>query len=107
MVSCYRTKPASVAEGYNSRSTGPGCRFEPTLPGLDHSTWGRFGQTASKGTGLAPLSSGRHEQPVWFQHSLCRGGSRMSRGQWFLFGAVVIGVAVFVYLMFFCPTDCH
>ena len=31
----------------------------------------------------------------------------MSRAQWFLFSAVMIGIVVFVYLMFFCPTDCH
>ena len=31
----------------------------------------------------------------------------MSRTQWYVLGAVVIGIAVFAYLMFFCPTDCR
>lgn len=30
----------------------------------------------------------------------------MSRTQWLLFGAVLVG-AVALYLIFFCPTDCH
>ncbi len=31
----------------------------------------------------------------------------MSRTQWLLLGAVLVGVAVALYLIFFCPTDCH
>lgn len=31
----------------------------------------------------------------------------MTRGTWLLLGAVVLGLAVFVYLVFFCPTECH
>jgi hypothetical protein len=31
----------------------------------------------------------------------------MSRGQWLLIGAVVLGLAVALYLLFFCPTECH
>jgi hypothetical protein len=34
-------------------------------------------------------------------------GGTMSQTEWFLLGAVVVGIAVFAYLMFFCPTDCH
>ncbi len=33
--------------------------------------------------------------------------SIMSRSQWLLLGAILIGVAVVLYLVFFCPTDCH
>lgn len=42
-----------------------------------------------------------------FSRGALQGDRRMSRAQWFLFGAVVIGLVVFVYLTFFCPTDCH
>ena len=31
----------------------------------------------------------------------------MSRTQWLLLGAVLIGVAVAVYLIFLCPSECH
>ncbi|MCE3223094.1 MAG: hypothetical protein K0S58_1274 [Nitrospira sp.] len=31
----------------------------------------------------------------------------MSRTQWLLLGAVLMGVAIAVYLIFFCPTECH
>ena len=27
--------------------------------------------------------------------------------RWFLMGAVVLGIAIVVYLIFFCPTECH
>lgn len=32
---------------------------------------------------------------------------RMTRTQWILVGAIALGVAVGVYVLFFCPTDCH
>jgi len=31
----------------------------------------------------------------------------MTRMQWLLLGAVVLGVGIFVYLVFLCPTECH
>ncbi len=31
----------------------------------------------------------------------------MSRGQWLLIGAVMLGLGVALYLLFFCPTECH
>lgn len=31
----------------------------------------------------------------------------LTRNQWLLLGAVVFGLIAFVYLMFFCPTECH
>jgi len=31
----------------------------------------------------------------------------MTKGQWLLVGAVVVGLAVGLYILFFCPTDCH
>lgn len=31
----------------------------------------------------------------------------MTRTQWILVGAITLGVAVGVYVLFFCPTDCH
>ena len=31
----------------------------------------------------------------------------MSRTQRLFLGAVLIGIAVALYLIFFCPTDCH
>ncbi len=31
----------------------------------------------------------------------------MSKRHWLLLGAVLVGAAVALYLLFFCPTDCH
>lgn len=31
----------------------------------------------------------------------------MTRTQRILVGAIVLGVAIGVYVLFFCPTDCH
>lgn len=31
----------------------------------------------------------------------------MTKGQWLLVGAIVVGLAVGLYLLFFCPTECH
>jgi hypothetical protein len=31
----------------------------------------------------------------------------MTKGRWLLLGAIAMGVAVGVYLLFFCPTECH
>ena len=31
----------------------------------------------------------------------------MSKAQWLLLEPVLVGAAVALYLIFFCPTDCH
>jgi hypothetical protein len=31
----------------------------------------------------------------------------MTRTQWLLLGAVLVGLAVGIYILFFCPTDCQ
>jgi hypothetical protein len=31
----------------------------------------------------------------------------MTRGRWLLVGAIALGAAVGLYLLFFCPTECH
>lgn len=31
----------------------------------------------------------------------------MTRTHWILVGAIMLGVGIAVYLLFFCPTDCH
>jgi len=31
----------------------------------------------------------------------------MSRAQWWLFGAVGLGLAIVMYLLFFCPAECR
>ena len=31
----------------------------------------------------------------------------MTRTRWLLLGAVVLGLVIFVYLVFLCPTECH
>lgn len=31
----------------------------------------------------------------------------MTRAQWLLLGAVLLGIAVLFYVLFFCPTECH
>ena len=34
-------------------------------------------------------------------------GGFMTKGQWLLLGAIAVGLAVGIYLLFFCPTECH
>lgn len=31
----------------------------------------------------------------------------MTKTQWWLMGAVLLGLAVGLYLLFFCPTECQ
>lgn len=31
----------------------------------------------------------------------------MTRTRWILIGAIALGIAVGLYVLFFCPTDCH
>lgn len=31
----------------------------------------------------------------------------MTKNQRLLLGAILVGLAVLVYFVFFCPTDCH
>ena len=31
----------------------------------------------------------------------------MTRTQWLLLGAVALGIAIVVYLVLFCPAECH
>lgn len=34
-------------------------------------------------------------------------GGGMQQRTWWLLGAVALGIAIVVYLVFFCPTECH
>lgn len=34
-------------------------------------------------------------------------GGFMTKGRWLLAGAVLVGLAVGLYFLFFCPTECH
>ena len=29
------------------------------------------------------------------------------KAKWLLVGAVLVGIAVFIYFVFLCPTECH
>jgi hypothetical protein len=31
----------------------------------------------------------------------------MTRTQWLVFGAVALGIAIVVYVVFLCPVECH
>ncbi len=31
----------------------------------------------------------------------------MTSARWWLVGALILGMAVIVYVVLFCPTDCH
>jgi len=31
----------------------------------------------------------------------------LTRAQWLLIGAIVLGVGIVVYVVFFCPVECH
>lgn len=35
------------------------------------------------------------------------GEGKMTRAQWWLLGAVLLGVVIVVYFVLFCPTECH
>jgi hypothetical protein len=32
---------------------------------------------------------------------------QMTRQNWLLLGALLLGAAIVVYFVFFCPTECH
>jgi hypothetical protein len=34
-------------------------------------------------------------------------GNDMTRAQWLLLGAIGLGLAIVVYVVFFCPADCQ
>jgi hypothetical protein len=55
-----------------------------------------------------------------FSHGTCRtmaalellriipnDGNDMTRAQWLLLGAIGLGLAIVVYVVFFCPADCQ
>jgi hypothetical protein len=31
----------------------------------------------------------------------------MARERWIVIGVVVLGIAIMMYLVFFCPAECH
>ena len=31
----------------------------------------------------------------------------LSRAQWWAIGAIALGIALLLYLVFFCPEECH
>jgi len=31
----------------------------------------------------------------------------MTKTQWLLLGAILLGLGVGLYILFFCPTECH
>lgn len=33
--------------------------------------------------------------------------ARMTQRHWWLLGAVALGIAIVMYLVFFCPAECH
>ena len=35
------------------------------------------------------------------------GDMQMTRQNWLLLGAVLLGAAIVLYFVFFCPTECH
>jgi hypothetical protein len=58
--------------------------------------------------------------PFTFSHGTCRtmaalellriipkDGNDMTRAQWLLLGAIGLGLAIVVYVVFFCPADCQ
>lgn len=51
-----------------------------------------------RGTGFAPS--------IVCYESSSREGS-VTTARWWLLGAILLGIAVFVYLVIFCPAECH
>ena len=50
------------------------------------------------GTGFAPFI---------FCYDLCSTERGVTTARWWLLGAILLGIAVFVYIVIFCPTECH
>ena len=50
------------------------------------------------GTGFAPFI---------FCYDVCSTEGGVTTARWWLLGAILLGIAVFVYLVIFCPTECH
>jgi len=42
-----------------------------------------------------------------FSYDQCSTGGGVTTARWWLLGAILLGIAVFVYLVIFCPTECH
>ena len=51
------------------------------------------------GTGLAPF--------IFCYDVLCSTEGGVTTARWWLLGAILLGIAVFVYIVIFCPTECH
>ncbi len=56
---------------------------------------------------LLLLSQGMPVMPCKRQPSRLWGKSTMTRSTWLLLGAVVMGIAIVVYLVVLCPTECY
>lgn len=54
--------------------------------------------TTCLGTGFAPFI---------FCYDLCSTERGVTTARWWLLGAILLGIAVFVYIVIFCPTECH
>ena len=47
---------------------------------------------------MASLLLTLHSRGMW---------SAMTRTRWMIFGAMALGVAIVVYVVLFCPAECH
>ncbi len=53
---------------------------------------------------MAPLLLMPHGGRAWIEVGE---EGKMTRAQWWLLGAVLLGVVIVVYVVLFCPTECH
>ncbi len=56
---------------------------------------------------LLLLNQPAEGSPFTHRPSRLGGNSTMTRGRWLLLGAVAIGIAIVLYLVVLCPTECY
>jgi hypothetical protein len=102
-VSCYSYRPFPVAERYKLQlQIDDKTRFRmpvaslPSLPAL----------RSPRLVGDAGYFTIAQRMAFLLLTSFPK-GITMSRTQWLFLGAVLTGVAVAIYFIFFCPSDCH
>jgi hypothetical protein len=81
---------ASVNPSGISRSAGIAARRWKEIPETQAMT--------HLGTGFAPFI---------LCYDLCSTEGGVTTARWWLLGAILLGIAVFVYIVIFCPTECH
>ncbi len=98
--SCYSPASLPVAEGHKPRGARRGCygfKHDKTL--LPDAELRRVPRPE---IGMALLLLSKKSKGMGVADKVT-----MTRTGWLLLGAVMLGVAVFLYFVVFCPVECH